>query len=61
VRAPPAPPRASQSWYTLRTHEQWGFVREGLLREAMMHHGQWCDFLVMGLLEHEWRQRQHPA
>jgi RimJ/RimL family protein N-acetyltransferase len=45
----------------LRTYEQCGFVREGLLREAMMHHGQWCDFVVMGLLEHEWRQRQHPA
>lgn len=42
----------------VRTYEGCGFVREGLLREAMMHHGEWCDFHVMGLLEHEWRARR---
>jgi RimJ/RimL family protein N-acetyltransferase len=41
----------------IRVYESCGFVREGVLREAMKHHGERCDFLVMGLLEPEWRQR----
>jgi RimJ/RimL family protein N-acetyltransferase len=39
----------------IRIYETCGFQREGVLREAMRHDGQWCDFLVMGLLEDEWR------
>jgi RimJ/RimL family protein N-acetyltransferase len=41
----------------IRAYEKAGFVREGLLREAMKHHGKYCDFLVMGILEPEWRAR----
>lgn len=32
-----------------------GFVEEGRLREAMRHDGRYFDFLVMGILDHEWR------
>lgn len=39
----------------LHCYEKCGFQREGLLREAMKHDGQYCDFLVMGILEEEWR------
>ncbi len=42
----------------IRAYEKAGFVREGLLREAMMHNGKYCDFYVMGILEHEWRARR---
>lgn len=42
----------------IRAYEKAGFVREGCLREAMAHDGRYCDFLVMGVLEAEWRARQ---
>ena len=42
----------------IRAYKKAGFVEEGRLREAMKHDGQWCDFLVMGVLEAEWRSRQ---
>lgn len=46
----------------IRAYERAGFIREGLLREAMYHHGTYCDFLVMGVLEPEWRARNsNPA
>jgi RimJ/RimL family protein N-acetyltransferase len=42
----------------IRAYEKAGFVREGLLREAMMHNGKYCDFYVMGILVREWRALQ---
>lgn len=39
----------------VRTYEKCGFQHEGTLREAMCHHGRYCDFHVMGILEREWR------
>jgi RimJ/RimL family protein N-acetyltransferase len=42
----------------IRAYEKAGFVREGLLREAMMHNGVYCDFYVMAILEPEWRAHQ---
>ncbi|MDK2970423.1 MAG: diamine N-acetyltransferase [Candidatus Sumerlaeota bacterium] len=42
----------------IHIYESAGFQREGLLREAMAHDGKYCDFLVMGLLEDEWRSRK---
>lgn len=42
----------------IRAYEKAGFVKEGMLREAMMHNGKYCDFYVMGILEHEWRALQ---
>ena len=45
----------------MRTYEKVGFVREGVLRQAMRHNNEWCDFLVMGLLADEWRAaRKQP-
>ncbi len=38
-----------------RAYEKAGFRHEGLLREAMRHNGEWCDFHVMGILESEYR------
>lgn len=40
----------------VKTYRECGFVLEGTLREAMKHNGTYCDFHVMGLLEHEWRK-----
>ncbi len=34
----------------VKAYEKAGFVKEGLLREAMYHNNQYCDFYVMGLL-----------
>ena len=42
----------------IRAYEKAGFVREGCLRQAMAHDGRYEDFLVMGILEPEWRARQ---
>jgi len=39
----------------IKIYEKIGFVKEGVLREAMYHHGKYCDFLVMGLLKREWQ------
>lgn len=39
----------------VRTYERVGFKHEGRLRDAMKHNGVYCDFLVMGILEDEWR------
>lgn len=41
-----------------RAYEKAGFVKEGCLREAMLHQGEYCDFFVMGILEAEWRAKQ---
>ena len=35
-----------------------GFKKEGTLREAMKHNGEYCDFHVMGILEDEYRTLQ---
>lgn len=40
----------------VRAYEKCGFKKEGLLREAMKHNGVYCNFLVMGILEEEWRK-----
>lgn len=39
----------------IRAYEKAGFIREGCLREAMRHDGVYYDFLVMGVLDREWR------
>ncbi|MEQ8820582.1 MAG: GNAT family protein [Sumerlaeia bacterium] len=41
----------------VQSYEKCGFIKEGTLREAMKHQGEWCDFYVMGVLEGEWRGR----
>ena len=42
----------------IAAYERAGFVKEGTLREAMVHDGKYCDFHVMGILEDEWRNAQ---
>jgi diamine N-acetyltransferase len=42
----------------VKAYEKAGFVKEGLLRQAMYHHGQYCDFYVMGILREEWEKRR---
>ena len=41
-----------------QAYQRAGFVKEGLLREAMAHNGEYCDFYVMGILEKEYRAKQ---
>ena len=45
----------------IHVYEKMGFAREGVLREAMGHDGRYCDFLVMGVLEREWRALKAAA
>jgi len=40
----------------VKTYKACGFKLEGTLREAMKHNNEYCDFHVMGILEHEWRE-----
>lgn len=42
----------------VRLYKECGFTQEGILREAMKHDGEYCDFYVMGILEDEWRENQ---
>jgi len=41
----------------IRTYEKTGFVKEGLLRQAMYHNNEYCDFLVMGILREEYYKK----
>ena len=38
----------------VKAYEKAGFVKEGLLGEAMYHNNQYCDFYVMGLLRKDY-------
>ncbi len=39
----------------IKAYGKAGFVHEGVLRDAMIHNGEYCDFHVMGILCNEWR------
>jgi RimJ/RimL family protein N-acetyltransferase len=41
----------------IHIYKKVGFREEGLLREAMVQDGKYRDFLVMGMLESEWRDK----
>ena len=41
----------------IRLYERMGFVLEGRRREAFWIHGKWCDDLLFGMLEEDWRKR----
>jgi len=43
----------------VKVYEKVGFVKEGVLRQAMYHHGKYCDFYVMGILREEWERQKH--
>lgn len=38
----------------IKAYEKAGFVKEGLLREAMYHNNEYCDFYVMGILRRDY-------
>lgn len=38
----------------IKIYQKVGFVKEGILREAMFHHDCYCDFWVMGILRSDW-------
>ena len=42
----------------IRIYQKEGFLKEGILRQAMYHHGEYCDFWVMGLLQEDWRKKK---
>jgi len=42
----------------IKAYERAGFTREGLLRQAMYHYDQYCDFYVMALLREEYYQNK---
>ncbi len=37
-------------------YQKVGFVQEGLLRQAMFHNNEYCDFWVMGILKSDWQK-----
>jgi len=38
----------------IKIYQKVGYVKEGVLRQAMYHHGEYCDFWVMGILKKDW-------
>ncbi|MCD6385677.1 GNAT family N-acetyltransferase [Candidatus Sumerlaeota bacterium] len=42
----------------IKVYENVGFVKEGLLRQAMYHNDEYCDFYVMAILRQEYYQRK---
>ena len=42
----------------IKIYQKVGFVREGILRQAMYRKGAYCDFWVMGLLRQEWLDKK---
>ena len=44
-----------------RVYEKVGFVKEGVLRNALRWEGQWHDAIVMSVLAPDWElHRGHP-
>jgi RimJ/RimL family protein N-acetyltransferase len=41
----------------IRIYEKAGFVKEGVLRQAMYRRGGYVDFWVMGILREDWEKR----
>ena len=38
----------------IKIYSQVGFIKEGILRQAMFHDYNYCDFWVMGVLKDDW-------
>lgn len=41
----------------LKCYQAAGFSIEGTMREILLHDGQWWSLIEMGILEHEWKNR----
>jgi RimJ/RimL family protein N-acetyltransferase len=39
----------------IKIYQKVGFVKEGVLRQAMYRNGSYCDFWVMGILKEDWQ------
>ena len=42
----------------IKIYERVGFVKEGVLRQAMFRNGNYVDFWVMGILRSDWLEKQ---
>ena len=42
----------------IKIYQKAGFVKEGVLRQAMFRNGDYVDFCVMGILKQEWKSRK---
>jgi RimJ/RimL family protein N-acetyltransferase len=51
----------STNQYAMRLYEKWGFKEEGRYREAIFRHGQYRDYILMSILEHEYRSGGFPC
>jgi RimJ/RimL family protein N-acetyltransferase len=45
----------------LRLYERLGFVKEGVLREAVWFNGRWYSQVIYGMLESDWREIRGTA
>ena len=52
------PPESRLLPKSIRAYERAGFVREGVLRNAIATSGGFADDVLMSMLESEWRARQ---
>lgn len=41
--------------YAMHLYEKWGFTEEGRFREAIFRDGKWVDYVIMSILEREYR------
>lgn len=42
--------------WAIACYEKCGFVREGIERESALVAGEWHSDVIMGILEHEYRE-----
>ncbi len=42
----------------IQLYKKYGFIKEGVLRQAMYRDGGFVDFWVMGLLKNEWQEHR---
>jgi len=43
----------------IKIYQRVGFVKEGVLRQAMFRNGGYCDFWVMGMLRQDWMVKKN--
>ena len=42
----------------IKIYRRVGFIKEGVLRQAMFHDNKYYDFWVMGILKHDWLRKR---
>ncbi len=47
-------------WRAITCYKQFGFISEGVLRDAIRFRGMYGDQQIMSILRHEWLWRQRP-